>query len=114
MRGIIGRKIGMTQVFDEAGNSFAATVIEAGPCYVTQVKTKETDGYNAVQIGFEEKREKLATKPEIGHVAKAKLKPFRILKEIREFESEEPLEAGAEIKADIFHCMLKLQRQSAK
>ena len=103
MRGIIGRKIGMTQVFDEAGNSYAATVIEAGPCYVTQVKTTESDGYNAVQVGFEEKREKLATKAEIGHAAKSKLKPFRILKEFRDFESEVPLENGAQINADIFH-----------
>ncbi len=103
MRGIIGRKIGMTQVFDEAGNAHAATVIEAGPCYVTQIKTVENDGYNAIQVGFEEKREKLANKPEIGHVAKAGLKPFRILKEFRNFESEAPLDKGAEIKADIFH-----------
>jgi len=104
MRGIIGRKIGMTQVFDEAGNAHAATVVEAGPCYVVQVKTLESDGYNAIQVGFEEKREKLSTKPERGHVAKAKLKPFRVLKEFREFESEEPLESGAAIKADIFNA----------
>lgn len=102
MRGIIGRKIGMTQVFDDVGNAHAATVIEAGPCYVTQVKTLESDGYNAVQVGFEEKREKLSTKPERGHVAKANLKPFRVLKEFRDFESKEPLQSGAAIKADIF------------
>jgi large subunit ribosomal protein L3 len=103
MRGIIGRKIGMTQVFDDVGNAHAATVVEAGPCFVTQVKTAESDGYNAIQVGFEDKREKLATKPEIGHVAKANLKPFRVLKEFRDFEIEEPLENGAEIKADIFN-----------
>ena len=93
----------MTQVFDDAGNAHAATVVEAGPCFVTQVKTAKSDGYNAIQIGFENKREKLATKPEIGHVAKANLKPFRILKEFRDFETGEPLENGAEIKADIFN-----------
>ncbi len=102
MRGIIGKKIGMTRLFDEAGNAYAATIIEAGPCYVTQVKTAEKDGYEAVQVGYDEKKEKLATKPEKGHVAAAGLKPFRVLKEIRNFESEEPLEAGAEIKVDIF------------
>ena len=104
MRGIIGKKIGMTQIFDDAGNAFAATVIEAGPCYVTQVKSAETDGYNAVQVGFEEKRAKLATKAEIGHVTKVSLKPFRILKEFRNFECEQALESGVEIKADIFRA----------
>lgn len=102
MRGIIGRKLGMTRLFDEAGNAYAATVIEAGPCYVTQVKTAEKDGYEAIQVGFEDKKQKLATKPEIGHAAAAGLKPFRVLKEMRDFESEEQLEAGAEIKVDIF------------
>lgn len=102
MRGIIGRKLGMTRLFDEAGNAYAATVIEAGPCYVTQVKTAEKDGYEAIQVGYEDKKEKLATKPEVGHVAAAGLKPFRVLKEMRDFESEEQLEAGAEIKVDIF------------
>ena len=102
MRGIIGKKIGMTRVFDEGGKAYAATVIEAGPCYVTQVKSIEKDGYEAIQVGFEEKKEKLATKPEVGHVAAAGLKPYRILKEFRDFESEEPLEKGAEIKVDIF------------
>jgi large subunit ribosomal protein L3 len=102
MRAIIGRKLGVTRHFDENGNSVSATVIEAGPCYVTQVKNKETDGYNAVQFGFGEKKEKSVTKPELGHVAKAGLKPFQILKEIRDFESEEPLKPGDLIKADIF------------
>jgi len=102
MRGIIGRKLGMTRLFDDNGNVYAATVIEAGPCYVTQVKTAEKDGYEAIQVGYEDKKEKLANKPEIGHAASAGLKPFRVLKEIRNFESDEPLEAGAEIKVDIF------------
>jgi len=103
MRGIIGKKLGMTRLFDEAGNAYAATIIEAGPCYVIQVKTTDKDGYDAVQVGFDEKKEKLSSKPEIGHVKAAGLKPFRVLKEFRDFESEEPLEAGAEIKVDIFH-----------
>jgi large subunit ribosomal protein L3 len=102
MRGIIGRKLGMTRLFDEDGTAYPATIIEAGPCYVTQVKTAEKDGYEAIQIGYEDKKEKHATKPEVGHVAAAGLKPFRILKEFRDFESEESLEAGAEIKVDIF------------
>lgn len=93
----------MTRIFDESGNAYAATVVEAGPCYVTQVKTVENDGYEAIQVGFEDKKEKLATKPEVGHVTAAGLKPFRVLKEFRGFENEEPLEKGAEIKVDIFH-----------
>ncbi len=102
MRGIIGKKLGMTRLFDDAGNAYAATIIEAGPCYVTQVKTTEKDGYDAVQVGYGEKKDKATTKPEIGHVAAAGLKPFTVLKEFRDFESEEPLAAGAEIKVDIF------------
>ncbi len=102
MRGIIGKKIGMTRVFDSDGTANPATVIEAGPCFVTQIKTKDTDGYDAVQVGFEEKKEKLANKPEMGHVAKANLKPFRMLKEFRDFESTNDLELGSEIKVDIF------------
>ncbi|MBN1562111.1 50S ribosomal protein L3 [candidate division KSB1 bacterium] len=103
MRGIIGKKIGMTRLFDDVGNAYGITIIEAGPCYVTQVKSVENDGYQAIQIGFAEKKEKQATKAEIGHVAAAGLKPFRILKEFRDFESEKPLEKGVEIKVDIFH-----------
>lgn len=102
MRGIIGRKIGMTRVFDNDGTANPATVIEAGPCFVTQIKTAETDGYNAVQVGFEEKKEKASNKPEMGHVAKANLKPFRLLKEFRDFESDDTLELGSQINVDIF------------
>ncbi len=102
MQAIIGKKIGMTRYFDEKGNSNAATVIEAGPCYVTQVKTKETDGYNSVQLGFGEKKEKNVTKPVKGHFAKAGVKPAKILKEIRDFYSEEPLKPGDAITVDTF------------
>ncbi|MBN1464352.1 50S ribosomal protein L3 [candidate division KSB1 bacterium] len=104
MRGIIGKKIGMTRLFDDDGNAYGVTIVEAGPCYVTQVKSIENDGYQAIQVGFAEKKEKQATKPEIGHVAAAGLKPFQILKEFRDFETAEPLEKGAEIKVDIFHA----------
>ena len=92
----------MTRIFDENGNADAGTVIEAGPCYVTQVKTVDNDGYSAVQFGFGEKREKSANKPEKGHVAKAGKKPFLILKEFRDFESSEPLQLGQEVKVDLF------------
>lgn len=102
MRGIIGRKLGMTRIFDENGNANSGTVIEAGPCYVTQVKTVDNDGYNSVQFGFGEKREKSANKPEKGHAAKAGKNPFLILKEFRDFESSEPLQLGQEVKADLF------------
>jgi len=102
MRGIIGKKIGMTRLFDDAGNMIPVTVIEAGPCYVSQVKTKEKDGYNAVQLAFDEKRDKRSNKPEIGHLKKAGLKPFRILREFRDFESKEPLKAGDAVTVDVF------------
>ncbi len=102
MRGIIGKKLGMTQVFDERGHAVAATIIEAGPCIVTQVKTKERDGYDAIQLGFGEKREKLTNKPEVGHLKKNNIDPVRVLKEFRSFESKEPLKEGDKVLADIF------------
>ena len=71
-KGIIGKKIGMTQIFDEVGNVIPVTIIEAGPCCVAQKKTKETDGYDAVQLGFQDVKEKHMTKPEIGHFADRK------------------------------------------
>ena len=71
MTGLLGKKIGMTSIFDETGQVIPCTVIEAGPCYVTQIKTKERDGYEAVQLGFEEKKERLVSKPLQGHFAKA-------------------------------------------
>jgi len=102
MRAIIGKKIGMTCFFDEAGKSNSVTVIEAGPCYVTQIKSKETDGYNAVQVGFGEKNEKHVTKPLKGHFAKAKVSQAILLKEFRDLESEEPLKPGDTINLDAF------------
>src|SRR5690554_8053156 len=83
MTGLIGRKIGMTSVFDEAGKQIACTVIEAGPCVVTQVKTKDTDGYEAIQLAFGDKKEKNTTKPLVGHFEKASTTPKRKLVEFR-------------------------------
>jgi large subunit ribosomal protein L3 len=81
MNGILGKKIGMTGVFDETGNYIPCTVIEAGPCYITQIKSKLKDGYEAVQVGFDEKPERLVNKPESGHFSKTNLKPAYYLGE---------------------------------
>lgn len=100
-KGILGRKIGMTQVFAENGNLIPVTVVQAAQNVVLQKKTVETDGYEAVQIGFEDKREKLANKPEKGHVAKASTAPKRFVRELREVSLEE-YEVGQEVKVDVF------------
>ncbi len=76
MNGLLGRKLGMTSIFDEGGEVIPCTVIEAGPCYVTQVRTRERDGYDAIQVGFEEKKERLVNKPLRGHFARAGVKPL--------------------------------------
>ena len=101
MRGILGKKVGMTQLFDEKGNVVPVTIIEAGPCYITQVKTLETDGYNAVQIAFDEVQERKLTKGEKGHLQKASV-PF--LRQLREVRSAQPpaYTLGDVVKADIF------------
>ncbi|CAH2716648.1 50S ribosomal protein L3 [Neobacillus rhizosphaerae] len=100
-KGILGRKIGMTQVFAENGNLIPVTVVEVAPNVVLQKKSAESDGYVAVQVGFEDKREKLANKPEKGHVAKANTAPKRF---IREFRGDDlaGYEVGQEVKVDIF------------
>ncbi|ABS20478.1 50S ribosomal protein L3 [Bacillus cytotoxicus] len=100
-KGILGRKIGMTQVFAENGELIPVTVIEATPNVVLQKKTTETDGYNAIQLGFEDKREKLANKPEQGHVAKASTAPKRFIREIRDADVD-GLEVGQEVKVEVF------------
>jgi large subunit ribosomal protein L3 len=100
-KGILGRKIGMTQVFAENGELIPVTVIEATPNVVLQKKTLENDGYEAIQLGFEDLREKLATKPEIGHAAKANTAPKRFIREIRGANLAE-YEVGQEVKVDIF------------
>ncbi|WP_251553880.1 50S ribosomal protein L3 [Neobacillus muris] len=100
-KGILGRKIGMTQVFAENGNLIPVTVVEVAPNVVLQKKSVETDGYNAVQVGFEDKREKLANKPEKGHAAKANTAPKRFVREFRE-DDLAGYEVGQEVKVDIF------------
>ena len=88
MSGLIGKKIGMTSIFDENGKNIPCTVIEAGPCVVTQVRTEETDGYNAIQLGFDDKTEKSATKAEFGHAKKAGTSVKRKVVEFQGFEEE--------------------------
>ena len=100
-KGIIAKKVGMTQVFGETGNLIPVTVLEAGPCVVTQKKTVENDGYAAVQVGFVDKKAKLVNKPLAGHFAKAGVTTKRYLKELR-LENAETFEVGAEIKAEMF------------
>ena len=100
-KGILGRKIGMTQVFAENGDLIPVTVIEATPNVVLQKKTVETDGYEAIQIGFEDKREKLSNKPEKGHVAKANTAPKRFIREFRNLDVA-AYEVGQEVKVEIF------------
>lgn len=100
-KGILGKKIGMTQVFAENGDLIAVTVIEATPNVVLQKKTKETDGYESIQLGFDTKRDKLSNKPEQGHVAKADTAPKRFIREFRELDVT-GLEVGQEIKVDTF------------
>jgi large subunit ribosomal protein L3 len=100
-KGILGRKIGMTQVFAENGDLIPVTVIEATGNVVLQKKSADVDGYEAIQIGFEDKREKLSNKPEKGHVAKAETAPKRFIREIRGINVEE-YEVGQEVKVNIF------------
>ena len=101
MKGILGRKIGMTQVFTESGKLIPVTVVEVEPNIVTQVKTKENDGYEAIQLGFDTKREKLATKASAGHTAKANTTPKRFFREIKGVDINQ-YTVGQEIKVDIF------------
>ncbi|WP_346200355.1 50S ribosomal protein L3 [Caldifermentibacillus hisashii] len=100
-KGILGRKIGMTQIFLENGDLIPVTVVDVTPNVVLQKKTVETDGYNAIQLGYEDKPERLANQPEKGHVAKANTAPKRFISEIRDVNIEE-YEIGQEVKADIF------------
>ncbi len=100
MKSIIGKKIGMTSIFDVSGKQTAVTIIEAGPCVVTQKKTVETDGYNALQIAFGDKKEKHSTKSETGHFAKAQTSSKKFVKEIRDSEIDKNV--GETITVDIF------------
>jgi len=83
LKGLIGKKIGMTQIFDDAGRAIPVTLIEAGPCYVTQVRTSDTDGYTAVQLGFDEAKPKRLTGGQLGHLKRNSLPPLRFLREFR-------------------------------
>jgi len=100
MQGLIGKKVGMTSIFDEEGKNIPCTVLEAGPCVVTQIKTPEKDGYEAVQLAFDDKKEKRSTKAEIGHFQKAKTKPKRKLAEFTGFGDKVKL--GDTLKVDLF------------
>lgn len=101
MKGILGRKVGMTQIFDEKGEVVPVTVIEAGPCFVTQKKTAARDGYAAIQLGFKEAKPKHLTKAELAHLNKNNLPPLRHLREIRVSDAEKYQE-GQKINASIF------------
>jgi large subunit ribosomal protein L3 len=101
MKGILGKKVGMTQLFDENGEVVPVTVIEAGPCYVTQVKTEARDGYRAVQLGFEETKSKKLTKGQRGHFEHSELPNLRYLREVR-VKDETAYEVGQEIDVGIF------------
>jgi len=109
-KGIIGKKIGMTQIFDEKGNVIPVTVIETAGNVVAQVKTVETDGYNAIQIGFGEIKDKHINKPRVGHFAKAKLTNKKHLREFR-LDSVEGYKVGDELNADVFTAGDKIDVQ---
>ncbi len=101
--GLLGKKIGMTQIFRDNGEAVGATVIEAGPCYVLQIKTKDKEGYSALQIGYEKQKEKHLNKPLLGRFKKINLKPLKIIKEVRISEEEQDrYKIGDEVKVDIF------------
>ncbi len=99
MKGLIGKKVGMTQLFDDSGKAIPVTVIEAGPCYVTQVRTVDQDGYKAVQLGFEETKTQRLSGGELGHLKKNELPALRHL---REFRTDEELEEGQTLTVEVF------------
>ena len=100
-KAIIGKKVGMTQIFDENGKVIPVTVIEAGPCVVLQKKTVEKEGYNAVQVGVDSVEERKLNKPELGHIKKAGVAPVKVLKEFK-LENAAEMNVGDVIKADVF------------
>jgi len=101
VKAILGKKIGMTQIFDNEGRVVPVTVLACGPCIVTQVKTVDKDGYSAAQLGFEDIKETRLTRPEQGHLAKAGVRPKRYLREV-EIQEGQSVTVGQEIKADVF------------
>jgi large subunit ribosomal protein L3 len=100
-KAILGTKVGMTQIFDDNGAAIPVTLVEAGPCTVLQKKTVDTDGYNAIQVGFYNLKEKKANKPAKGHFKKANVKPLRYIREFR-MENIDAYEMGQDIKVDVF------------
>jgi len=102
MQGLIGKKVGMTSIFDENGKNIPCTVLQAGPCVVTQVKTVEKDGYNAVQLGFEDKKEKHSNKAEMGHFKKVNTAPKRKVMEFTGFEAGK-IKEGEVLTAELFN-----------
>jgi len=101
MKGLLGKKVGMTQIFDDTGAAVPVTLIEAGPCYVTQIKTNESDGYLSVQIGYEEVKPKRLTGGQLGHLERNNLPPLKVLREFKTKTSVD-LAEGAILKADVF------------
>ncbi|HEX9655254.1 MAG TPA: 50S ribosomal protein L3 [bacterium] len=102
MSGLIGRKLGMARVFDAQGKNRAVTLIEAGPCVVTQIKNADKDGYDAIQLGFEDKKDKHTNKPEAGHFAKAGSKPKRFVREFNDFDNQDTMKLGDALTVDLF------------
>jgi large subunit ribosomal protein L3 len=101
MKGLIGKKLGMAQIFDDAGRMVPVTIIEAGPCFVAQVRTAEKEGYSAVQLGFAESKSKRLTAGQLGHLQKASLPPLRYLREFK-IDADQAPKAGEKISVDIF------------
>lgn len=102
MKGMIGKKVGMTQIFDEQGNVIPVTVIQAGPCHVTQIRSKDKEGYVAVQIGFGETKPQRLTKGQLGHLKRNNLPALRVLREFRIKEGDADVQEGDQIKVDVF------------
>jgi large subunit ribosomal protein L3 len=100
--GLLGNKIGMTQIFDESGNIIPVTILKVGPCVITQVKTILKDGYNSIQIGYGNVSSKSLTQPELGHLQKSNLQPLKYLKEFRINTEEDEFEVGQVLKVDSF------------
>ena len=98
--GLLGNKIGMTQIFDEAGNIIPVTILKVGPCVVTQVKTEAKDGYNSIQVGYSRVSSKSLTQPELGHLQKSNIQPLKYLKEFR-ITSEDNFEVGQTLTVDL-------------
>ena len=99
--GLLGNKVGMTQIFDKSGNIIPVTILKVGPCTITQIKTKNTDGYNSVQVGYQNVRAKSISQPELGHLQKSNICPLKYLKEFR-LSSVDKFETGQNIKVDVF------------